>query len=118
MKVRRSLLKDQVTVTTRTGEGAYGPIHAAAQIVLCNIDETRRLVRDAAGDEQVSEATLILHPTTRVLNGAGVVVGTVDPLAAFTPESPVTIRDRATRVLAAKPHTLRGRTVAVEVTCG
>ncbi len=112
------MLKDQVSVTTRTGEGAYGPTFAATLIVLCNVDETRRLVRDSAGDEAVSEATLLLHPSTRVVDALGAVIGAVDPLTAFTPESPVTIRGRTTTVLAAKPHTMRGQTVGVEVTCG
>lgn len=112
MKVRRSLLKDQVTVSTYSGEGAYGPVTANPVTVWCNVDETRRLVRNSDGDEAVSEATLHLHPQTRTTTGA-----TIDPLAVFTPESPVTIRGRATRVLACKPHTLRGTTAMVEVTC-
>lgn len=114
MRVRQSLLKDQVTVSTYTGEGAYGPVVAAPVTVWCNIDETRRLVRDANGDEAVAEATLTLHPRARIV-GAG--QSTVDPAAVFTPESPVTIRGRTTRVLAVKAHTIRGNTAMVEVTC-
>lgn len=116
MKVRRSLLKDQVEVTTRTGEGAYGPIFADPVTVWCDVDETRRLVRAAEGDETVSEATLTLHPQTRTVPAEGAAT-VVDPLQVFTPESPVVVRGRQSTVLAAKPHTMRGRTVAVEVTC-
>lgn len=117
MKIRRSLLKDEVTVATYTGEGAYGPVTADPITVWCNVDETRRLVRDANGDEAVSEATLHLHPQTRTVPAPDTVQVTIDPLAVFTPESPVTIRGRVSRVLAAKPHTVRGRVVMVEVTC-
>lgn len=117
MKIRRSMLKDQVTVETYNGEGAYGPILAAARTVWCNVDETRRLVRDANGDETVSEATLHLHPRTRTVPAEGQVQETVDPLEVFTPESAVVIRGRATRVITCKPHTLRGTTAMVEVTC-
>lgn len=117
MKVRRSLLKDTVTVATRTGEGAYGPITAAAVEVVCQIDETRRLVRDSNGDEAVSEATLTLHPRTRVLDAEGQIVDTVDPLEVFTPESPVTIGGRASRVLSVKVTKVRSSVLGVEVTC-
>jgi len=117
MKTRRALLKDTVTVSTRTGEGAYGPTYADPQTIRCAIDETRRLVRDTAGDQAVSEATLTLHPASDVLDPAGQVVGRVDPLAVFTPESPVTIEGRASRVLTVKRHKVRGAVYAVEVTC-
>jgi hypothetical protein len=117
VKVRRSVLKDQATVSTYAGEGAYGPIVADPRTVWCNVDETRRLVRDANGDEAVSEATLHLHPQTRTVPAEDTVQVTLDPLAVFTPESPVTIRGRDSRVLAAKPHTIRGKVVMVEVTC-
>lgn len=117
MRVRRSLLKDQVTVSTYTGEGAYGPVVGDPVEVFCNIDETRRLVRDANGDEAVSEATLILHPRTRTVPSVEHIQTTIDPLVVFTPESPVTIRGRTTKVISCKPHTLRGTTAMVEVTC-
>lgn len=119
MKIRRSGLKDLVVVETRTGEGAYGPINAAPRAVACSVDETRRLVRDATGDETVSEATLLLHPRTHVIEGVltRTVVATVDPLEVFTPESPVTVNGRASRVLSAKHLKVRNSILAVEVTC-
>lgn len=117
MKIRRSMLKQTVVVRTRTGEGAYGPVDQEPRTVACMIDETRRLVRDASGDETVSEATLTLHPRTRVLDDDGHLVATVDPLEVFTPESPVEINGRVSRVLSAKATTIRSSTMAVEVTC-
>jgi len=112
MKIRRSLLKDLVTVETYSGEGAYGPIFEASVTVKVNVDQTRRLVRNAAGDEVVSEATLAVppqprHETTRAL---------LDAVALFTPETRVTISGRAAKVIGVKPNTMRGRIVYVSVT--
>lgn len=119
MKVRRSFLKDQVAVSTYEGEGSYGPSYADEITVWCNVDETRRLVRDSTGDEVVSEVTLQLHPKTRVVpDDPSAMVGVVDPTVVFTAESQVTVRGRVAKVLTAKPHTIRGQTVMVEVTCG
>ena len=101
MKIRRSLLKSTITVRSYAGEGPYGPAYAAAVTVRCNVDASRRLVRNAAGDEVVSEATLHAHP---------------DVADAFPPESLVTINGRNTVVIGAKTHTLRGRPTHVEVT--
>lgn len=117
MKVRRSGLKDTVVVETREGEGAYGPINADPVTVRCNVDETRRLVRDASGDETVSEASLLLHPRSHVVDDEGQRIDTVDPLQVFTPESPVTVNGRTTRVLTAKTLSVRSSVMAVEVTC-
>jgi len=112
VKIRRSLLKDLVAVETYSGEGAYGPIFAAAVTVKVNVDQTRRLVRNAAGDEVVSESTLAVHPqprdeATRLL---------LDARTLFTPESQVTIDGRLAKVIGVKPNTVRGRTVFVKVT--
>ena len=112
MKIRRSLLKDLVVVETYSGEGAYGPNFDAPVTVKVNVDQTRRLVRNTAGDEVVSESTLAVHPaprdeTTRAL---------LDAVALFTPETRVTISGRAAKVIGVKPNTMRGRTVYVSVT--
>ncbi|GAW50611.1 MULTISPECIES: hypothetical protein [unclassified Nocardioides] len=117
MKVRRSALKDTVVVATHTGEGAYGPVDGTPVTVRCLVDETRRLVRDASGDEAVSESTLLLHPRTQVVDGDGRVVALVDPMTVFTPESPVTISGRKSRVLSAKQTKIRNSVLSVEVTC-
>lgn len=117
MKVRQSALKDVVDVATRTGEGATGPTYDAMVRVRCEIDETRRMVRDSNGDEAVSEATLTLHPNTRVVDADGLPVATVDPMDVFAPESTVTIDGRASRVLSTKRRSMRGYPVLIEVTC-
>jgi hypothetical protein len=102
VKVRRSLLKDAVSVATYSGEGAYGPVLAPTVTVRCNVDGTRRLVRASDGSEVVSEATLIVHP---------------DDGGLFTPESLVGIAGRASSVITATPKTLRGKTSHVLVAC-
>jgi hypothetical protein len=112
VKIRRSLLKDLVAVETYSGEGAYGPIFAAAVTVKVNVDQTRRLVRNTAGDEVVSEATFAVHPqprdeATRAL---------LDATTLFTPESQVTISGRAAKVISVKANTVRGRIVFMKVT--
>lgn len=112
MKIRRSLLKDLVTVESYSGEGAYGPIFTPAVTVKVNVDQTRRLVRNPAGDEVVSEATLAVHPTPRdETTGA-----TLDAATLFAPESKVTLGGRAAKVIGIKANTVRGRTVYVSVT--
>ena len=116
MKVRRSLLKDTVVVRTRTAEGSYGDTFADPVTVPCLIDETRRVVRDASGQETVSEAQLQLHPNTRATAEDGTVT-VVDPMDLFAPESRVTVAGRESQVITAKPLRLRGYTYAVEVTC-
>jgi hypothetical protein len=102
MKIRRSLLKDLVSVQTYAGEGAYGPAYAAAVTVACNVEAARRLVRNADGDEAVSESTIYVHP---------------DDAAHFTPESLVTFETRAAKVLLAKTLTMRGKPSHTEVAC-
>ena len=102
MKVRRSLLKDTVTVESYIGEGPYGPVYADPIRVKVNLDQTRRLVRTAAGDEAVSEATLQVHPNDADL---------------FTVESLLGFDGRKSRVMNAKTQAFRGGTVFVEVTC-
>lgn len=102
MKVRRSLLKDTVVVATYAGEGAYGPVYGAATTVRCNVQAKRRLVRNANGDEVISDTTLQVHP---------------DDAGKFMPESTVTINDAASRVLATRSHQFRGSTAFCEVVC-
>jgi hypothetical protein len=112
VKIRRSLLKDLVTVESYTGDGAYGPNFDAPVTVKVNVDQTRRLVRNTAGDEVVSEATLNIHPQPRD-EATGELL---DATALFTPESRVTIDGRGARVIGVKPNTVRGRVVFLKVT--
>ena len=102
MKIRRSLLKDSVSVEPYTGSGAYGPVYGTAKTVRVNVDATRRLVRDATGREVVSEASLYVHP---------------DDAASFVPESRLTIGGRVSTVLVANPQTFRGKLVCVKAAC-
>jgi len=112
VKIRRSLLKDRVSVETYTGEGSYGPVYADPVTVKVNVDQTRRLVRNPAGDEVVSESTLAVHPAPRD-ETTGLLL---DAVALFAPESGVTISGRLAKVIGVKPNTVRGRTVFVKVT--
>lgn len=116
MKVRRSLLKDRVVVQTRTAGGSYGDTLAAPVTVPCLVDETRRMVRDASGQQVVSEATLTLHPLSDVMAEDGTVTD-ANPMDIFTQGSEVEINGRASEVLAAKELRVRAQTFAVEVTC-
>lgn len=102
MKIRRSLLKDTVTVETYQGEGAYGAVYAAAVSVRVNVDGTRRLVRDASGAEVIAEATLSVHPSDASL---------------FAPESRLTINGYTSKVINANLQTFRGSTVYLKVAC-
>lgn len=111
MKIRRSLLKDLVTVETYTGDGAYGPIFAAPVTVKVNVDQTRKLVRNPAGVEVVSEATLMVHPHP-IDEATGLLL---EAAALFAPESRVTIAGRISTVLIMKPNTIQGRIVYVSV---
>jgi hypothetical protein len=101
VKIRRSLLKDSVSVTSYAGETAYGPSYEPAVDVACNIDARRRLVRSSSGDQVVSEVTLFAHPAAA---------------AVLTPQSRVTVLGRDTEIIAAQTHTLRGHATHVEVT--
>ena len=112
MKIRRSLLKDLVVVETYTGEGAYGPNFATPVTVKVNVDQTRRLVRNSAGDEVVSESTLAVHPAPRD-EATGLLL---DAGTLFAPESRVTIDGRVARVIGVKSNTVRGRIVFLKVT--
>lgn len=105
MTIPQDYLDAEVTVQTYSGEGGYGPAYAVPVTTVCNLDATRRLVRNSAGDEVVSEATLRLDPSQGV-----------DVEALFQPESVVTVRGRESRVITVRPHLDRGQLAYVEVT--
>jgi len=100
--VPRRLLRESVSVQTKSGEGAYGPIVAEAATVACKASWRRQLVRDANGEEVVSELTLHVHP---------------DDEARFTPGSALTYEGYATTVLSVAPERRPSETVVVRVTC-
>jgi len=93
-------MADTVAVETYSGDGAYGPIYAASVNVTCNVNAKRKLVRNAAGDEVVSEVTLQVKAADE---------------AKFTPESRVSISTYVSTVLAVSPKAFRGQVVYVEV---
>jgi len=64
------------SVETLTGSGAYGDVFAAAVVIACFVDDSRKLIRNTMGQEVVSESTLY----TSILNSA-----------LFTPDSKVTV---------------------------
>lgn len=112
MKIRRSLLKDLVSIETYTGDGAYGPVFDPAITVKVNVDQTRRLVRNAAGVETISEATLMVHPEPRD-EATGAIL---DGVALFTPESRISVSGRSTTVLGVSPNTVHGGVMFLKVT--
>lgn len=74
-----------VAVETMSGGGATGDTYEPPAGVPCMVDEKRRYIRDAAGNQTVSETTL------------WVVDVTAYPL--FEPGSIVTYRDKITTVI-------------------
>jgi len=100
--IPRRLLKDPVTLEPYEGDGAFGPTYAAAVTVFGKVSYTRQLVRDASGEEVVSEATVYLAPE----DAAPVVVG-----------SRATIDARISRVITVSPQARPGEDVLVKVMC-
>jgi len=98
-------LTEEVTVTSYAGEGGYGPVYSDPVTTLCNLQASRKLVRNKDGDEVVSETTLLLSPDQGV-----------DVEALFQPESLVTVRGRQSRVITVQPHLDRGLLCSLEVT--
>lgn len=98
-------LTEEVTVSRYDGEGAYGAQYAPPVTTLCNLQAARKLVRNQAGDEVVSETTLLLSPDLDV-----------DVEALFQPESLVVVRGRQSRVITVQPHLDRGLLCSLEVT--
>ena len=94
------MMGDTVAVETWTGMSAYGSIYGASANVTCNIDATRRLVRNAEGAEVVSEMTLHVKAADE---------------AKFVLESRVTVATRISTVLTVSPQTFRGQVVLVKV---
>lgn len=75
-----------VTVRTLTGGGAWGDEFADPVEVPCFIDHTRALVRNGAGAEVISEATLTCSP---------------QDYQHFTPGTEVDLPDRTATVIKA-----------------
>ena len=95
-------MAETVAVQTYQGDAGRGPVYATSANVICKIHSKRRLVRNEAGEEVVSERTLYVNYADE---------------AKFTPESRVTFSTVVSTVIAVAPKTLRGSTVVVEVNC-
>jgi len=91
-----------VAVETFSGESGVGPIYAASANVTCGVSTTRRLVRNADGEEVVSERTLYVASTDE---------------AKFTPNSRITIATLVSTVIAVSPKEYKGQVTHVEVAC-
>ena len=107
MSLAALLRGDTVSVTSYGGETAYGPGYGPAVDVTCRVEYGRKLVRNTAGDEVVSESTIYVLPT--LPDGTKAV-------DVFAVESLVTHEGRTATVIGAAPHRGMGDTVYVEVT--
>lgn len=87
------LLTQSVLVETRTGSSGYGDLYAAPVTKKAFIDDQRKLIRDAQGNETVSETTLFTL---------------IDDIDAFTTGSRVTVNGRIATVLSAKRRDAAG----------
>lgn len=68
------LLVHTASVEPYQGSGPYGPVYGAAFNLPCYFEATRSLVRDAEGNEAVSEAKVYANPGTDVPAGSKVTV--------------------------------------------
>jgi hypothetical protein len=105
MSLARLLTGDTVSVRTYEGETAYGPEFAPARSFDCRAEHTRKLVRNTAGDEVVSEKTIYLPPT----------LGDLRAVDVFTVESLVELDGRVSSVIGCSSHRGQGPAVYVEV---
>lgn len=61
-----------VTIEPYEGSGAYGDVYGPPVAIRAIVDASRRLVRNDAGDEVISETTLYVPLTTRAPAGSRV----------------------------------------------
>lgn len=92
MPLPERLRTHTITVEPYTGSGAYGSTYGAPVQVACRVEDVRRLVRAASGDEVVSSTTVYCD--------AGVVIPA---------ESRVTVKGRVTTVLLVSDPSTSGR---------
>lgn len=98
----KRLRRDSVSVATLTGTGARGPVYAAVRTVACRVQTTRELVRNADGEEVISDLTVYIHP---------------DDGERFVPGTRVTFGGRTSTVLSVSPSGPPGQTFMVKVDC-
>ena len=93
-----------VQLEPRTGEGPYGPVYGVSSAVPAIVDQTRKLVRDAQGEQVISETTVYVQLGTPCPDG-----------------SRVTLPDgHVTTVLSTSPHRGHGNSElpeCLEITC-
>lgn len=80
-----------VTIETKTGTGANGDVYAAAVTRAVFLEDGRHLVRDATGQQVVSESTLYADPADALL---------------FQPDSRITLPTRVAYVILAKSRAI------------
>ena len=96
------LMGATVAIETYSGESATGPLYAASANVTCNVHATRQLVRNADGDEVLSEFTIHVPAAS---------------VALFTPGSRVTVAGNTSEVLVVSPKTYTAQIAYVDVAC-
>lgn len=70
--IPRFMLRHVVTVEPYLGRGAHGPIYGPPVATPAFVDESRRLVRDATGEQAVSEARVFAPRETVCPTGSRV----------------------------------------------
>jgi hypothetical protein len=94
------MMGDVVAVETYGGASGQGSKYGTSANVTCNVNAKRKLVRNAAGAEVISETTLQVKPADE---------------AKFTPQSRVTIVTKTSLVITVSPKTYKGVVVYAEV---
>jgi len=82
-----------VTATPESGTGAWGPVNGTPVTLTGFLDDTRRLVRAASGEETVSESTFYTS---------------VDNSDALQPGTEVDLGHRTSTVIGQSRHTAPG----------
>ncbi|SOD72723.1 hypothetical protein SAMN05892883_2073 [Jatrophihabitans sp. GAS493] len=89
MSVLDDFLRQALQVQTKTGDGARGPNYADPMAISFVVEDGRRMVRSANGDNVISETTLYTEPA----NAAACVAGSL-----------VAVNGRVATVIIAKRH--------------
>lgn len=103
------LTGDVAAVETYLGETSRGPLLEPERVFDCRAEAARKLVRNAAGDEVVSEVTLFLPAQ---------MPGDLSAVNVFCTESVVTVQGRQSSVISVRTHRGLAGPVYVEVTLG
>lgn len=91
-----------VSVETYAGESGVGPVFAASVDVVCQVDPTIQMVRNANGEEVVSALTIHVADTDA---------------AKFAPQSRLTVSGRKSTVLSNNGIEFSGQLVYAQVVC-